>query len=178
MKYILLFIKLTLRYLLKPLSFVPAILVMLMIFYFSSQPAESSADQSRAFTRRVIIKIDSTFDMDWSDAQIDRYESRLGHYVRKAAHMAEFFLLAFTLCIPLYVYGVRGAKLILTAGTVCILYAISDELHQGAVAGRSPSAKDVFIDSVGALFGLGLGHFMSWLGSATIFRPLRLNPRN
>ena len=175
MKYLLLFLKLTLRYLLKPLSFVPAVTVMVMIFYFSSQPAEESAAQSQYITRRVVTKIDSTFDMEWSDEQIAIYEIRLEHYIRKAAHMAEYFLLAFTLAVPLYVYGVRGAKLILTAGIICVLYAVSDEFHQSLVSGRGPALKDVCIDSAGALIGLLLGHFLSWLGSATLFRPLRLH---
>ena len=77
MKYLLLFIKLTLRYLLKPLSFVPAILVMIMIFYFSSQPADASSASSLGITHRVVVKIDRTFDMEWTDAQISRYETRV-----------------------------------------------------------------------------------------------------
>ena len=175
MKYLLHFIKLTLRYLLKPLSFVPAILVMIMIFYFSSQPADASSASSLGITHRVVVKIDRTFDMEWTDAQISRYETRLEHYVRKAAHMIEYFLLAFTLSVPLYVYGTRGAKLILTTGIFCVLFAVSDEFHQSMVQGRSSSLKDVGIDSAGALLGLTSGHFLSWLFGATVFRPLRLN---
>ena len=35
-----------------------------------------------------------------------------------------------------------------------VLYAASDELHQGFVAGRHPSALDVAIDASGALLAL------------------------
>ena len=43
MKYVGLFIKKLLRYLLKPLSFLPAIAVMYLIFHFSAQDGASSA---------------------------------------------------------------------------------------------------------------------------------------
>ena len=35
-----------------------------------------------------------------------------------------------------------------------VLYAVSDELHQGFVAGRHPSAVDVAIDASGAPLAL------------------------
>ena len=35
-------------------------------------------------------------------------------------------------------------------------YAITDELHQGLVAGRDPSPVDVGIDTVGALVAIGI----------------------
>ena len=40
------------------------------------------------------------------------------------------------------------------AFALTVLYAVSDELHQGFVAGRHPSAFDVAIDAAGALLAL------------------------
>ena len=42
------------------------------------------------------------------------------YYVRKAAHMTEYFLLAIAISFPLYVYGVRGIWLMLLARNVCV----------------------------------------------------------
>ena len=39
----------------------------------------------------------------------------------------------------------------------CFLYAITDEFHQGITPGRTPLIQDVFIDALGAVFGVGLG---------------------
>ena len=39
---------------------------------------------------------------------------------------------------------------------VCVLYAISDEVHQLFVSGRGAQVKDVLIDSAGAIVGVGL----------------------
>ena len=37
---------------------------------------------------------------------------------------------------------------------ICILYAISDKLHQLFVIGRSCELRDVFIDSLGSVSGI------------------------
>jgi VanZ family protein len=38
----------------------------------------------------------------------------------------------------------------------CILYAISDEVHQLFVLGRGAQVVDVLIDSLGAFVGIGM----------------------
>lgn len=177
MNYFWLFVKKTLRFLLKPLSFVPAILVMCMIFGFSAQDAGESTTESRMVTAKIVHTVDSALDMGWSEQQMDVYVVKLEHYVRKAAHFSEYFLLAVTLTIPLYVYGVRGIGLVILAGLFCVSFAALDEYHQTFSFGRSPSKRDVLIDSSGSFFGILLSQFFCWLGSATIFRPLRLEKK-
>ena len=54
--------------------------------------------------------------------------------------------------------GIRGIVLILS---MCVLYAISDEVHQFFVPGRGPQAKDVFIDSAGAVVGICMYRMIS-----------------
>jgi VanZ family protein len=41
----------------------------------------------------------------------------------------------------------------LAAFAICVLYAASDEFHQGFVADRGPSIVDVMIDSAGVMAG-------------------------
>ena len=73
--------------------------------------------------------------------------------VRKAGHMAVFGILALlvwrALATTTRVHWTELWALVLT-----VLYAISDELHQGAVDGRHASALDVGIDSVGAVIAI------------------------
>ena len=38
----------------------------------------------------------------------------------------------------------------------CFLYAVSDEFHQMFSGGRTASPKDVCIDTLGVLFGIGI----------------------
>ena len=94
------------------------------------------------------------------------------YYVRKAAHMTEYFLLAIAISFPLYVYGVRGIWLMLLAGIVCVGFAGLDEYHQSFVDARTPAVKDVGIDSIGVFAGIIMMQFICFLGRVTLFRPL------
>ena len=68
MKYIWLFIKTVLRLVLKPLSFVPAIIVMYCIFNFSSQSGVSSAQLSYKVTHKLVETVDTIADLELTDA--------------------------------------------------------------------------------------------------------------
>ncbi len=177
MKYVGLFIKKLLRYLLKPLSFVPAILVMYLIFSFSSQDGVSSARLSLAVSRKVVTVADEVLEKDWDAQQIAHYTERIHYYVRKTAHVTEYFVLAVTVAFPLYVYGVRGLWLVFSAGIFCVSFAGLDEYHQSFVAGRGPSVRDVAIDSIGVLPGIILVRIVGFIGRKTIFRPLALRKK-
>ena len=177
MKYVGLFIKKLLRYLLKPLSFVPAILVMYLIFSFSSQDGVSSARLSLAVSRKVVTVADEVLEKDWDAQQIAHYTERIHYYVRKTAHVTEYFVLAVTVAFPLYVYGVRGLWLVFSAGIFCVSFAGLDEYHQSFVAGRGPSVRDVAINSIGVLPGIILVRIVGFIGRKTIFRPLALRKK-
>jgi VanZ family protein len=82
-------------------------------------------------------------------------------YVRKAAHVTEFAVLAMLLWRALrgtfrrdqQVWSRRRAAL---AWVGAVGFAMSDELHQKFVPGRQGAWMDVAIDSVGAAAGLAL----------------------
>ena len=177
MKYIGLFIKKLLRYLLKPLSFLPAIVVMYLIFSFSSQDGVSSARLSRMVSEKVVVTADQVLEKGWSAEQIAAYTEQIHYYVRKTAHVTEYFVLAVTVAFPLYVYGIRGLWLVLLAGVFCVSFAGLDEYHQSFVAGRGPSPRDVAVDSIGILPGILLVRIVGFIGRKTIFRPLALHKK-
>lgn len=172
MKYIWLFIKTLLRMVLKPLSFVPAILVMAMIFHFSSQGGTDSGALSYKVSTVIVKVVDKALDKEWSEEQIADYAERYHIYVRKLAHFTEYFILAVSVAFPLYVYGMRGIWLVIFAGAFCVGFACLDEYHQSFVAGRTPSKRDVFIDSCGAFFGILVTRIIGFIGRKTIFAPL------
>lgn len=74
----------------------------------------------------------------------------------KVLHVIEFTGLGF-LALRAFHGGLRRPELAptLRAGTVIVLWAISDELHQSFVPGRDASALDVVADVIG--FGVALG---------------------
>lgn len=172
MKYFLMYIKQTLRFVLKPMSFIPAICMMVLIFNFSEQDGEASSMLSYRVGVEVLTIANETFDKGWTQETIDRL-SREGQFlIRKTAHFTEYFMLAVSVAFPLYVYGVRGIWLMISAGAFCVGFACLDEYHQSFVAGRSPQKKDVFIDSCGVFLGIIVTRIVGWTGRMTIFRPL------
>ena len=149
--------------LLKPFSFIPAILMMSMIFSFSSQNGTESSQLSEKVARGIFITIDHVMDRGWDDEKIQELADEYQYPVRKLAHMTEYCLLAICVSLPLYVYGLRGFALTFLAGILCVAFAASDEFHQTMVANRGPSVKDVGIDSIGVLFGITFVRLFCWI---------------
>lgn len=174
MKYFLLFIKKLLRYTLKPLSFLPAILMMVVIFHFSSQPGAASADISLTATQKILDFAEEYLHWDLDYDTVERNLLTINYYVRKLAHFMEYFIFAFSVSLPLYVYGLRGWKLVVCAGIFCVGFSALDEFHQSFVPGRTSTPKDVLIDSIGIFPGIFSSRILGWLGRKTIFKPLSL----
>ena len=133
--------------LLKPLSFLPALLMMYIIFSFSAQPGEVSGNLSYKISYEIIETKSELLSENLSSEEIAYKADGIHYYVRKAAHMTEYFLLAIAISFPLYVYmGFAGL----------------DEYHQSFVDARTPAVKDVGIDSIGAFIGILLVQAFCW----------------
>lgn len=174
MKYIALTIKKTFRYLLKPLSFVPALCMMYVIYSFSAQPAVESSQLSMEVGEKLISSTSNFLNLGLDPSQIAYYTASFQFYIRKLAHITEYFLLAVSVTLPLYVYRIRGFRLIIIAGIFCVGFASLDEFHQYFVAGRTATPRDVGIDSIGIFIGIYATRIFGFLGRKTIFAPLSL----
>ena len=150
------------KMLLKPFSFVPALLMMYVIFSFSAQTGEVSGALSYKISYKIVETKNEVFNENKSPEELSCAADRIHYYVRKAAHMTEYFLLAVAISFPLYVYGVRGIWLMILAGIVCVGFAGLDEYHQSFVDARTPAVKDVGIDSMGAFIGILLVQAFCW----------------
>ncbi len=166
------------RYLLKPLSFLPAIIVMVAIYHFSAQSGAESSRLSYRVSHKIVTLTDRIAGKGWSEEEITAETQRIHYYVRKGAHMTEYFILAACVAFPFYVYGVRGFKLIFFVGLFCVAFAATDEYHQSFVSGRGASPKDVAIDSIGILPGILCTMLIGWIGRKTLFAPLSLEKHN
>ena len=149
-------------HLLKPLSFLPAIVMMYVIYSFSAQTGEVSGALSYEVSYQIVETKNEVLNENKSYDELAYSASSIEFYVRKAAHMTEYCLLAIAISFPLYVYGVRGIWLILLAGVICVGFAGLDEYHQSFVANRSPSVRDVGIDSIGVTVGILLVQAFCW----------------
>ena len=102
------FVKALLRFLLKPLSFIPALLMMYIIFSFSAQDGAASANLSYKVSHKAVSIADRALDLELTDQQVARCIRKIHFYVRKLAHFSEYFLLAITVAFPLYVDSLKG----------------------------------------------------------------------
>lgn len=120
---------------------------MTIIFILSSQPADQSGNLSMGVTEFIIRPATST------DAAVT---NRLNHMVRKNAHLFTYLILGILVMNAVRRSGMSGYGAITVSLGICVLYAISDELHQLFVAGRGAQTRDVLIDCTGALLGISL----------------------
>lgn len=168
-----------LRFLLKPLAFVPAMIMIYVIFNFSQQPGDISSSLSLKISHKIVVTADEVFDRNWNDSQINYYTEKIHYYVRKTAHVTEYFILAITIALPLYVvFGLRHIILFITSGILCVLLACADEYHQTFISGRSGSPRDVLIDSIGIFSGIIVSEVICFVGRKTIFAPLEKKRRH
>jgi VanZ family protein len=75
------------------------------------------------------------------------------YILRKLAHTLEYMILAILLFRAFSVQKIPLMRAITYASIVGVIYAFSDEFHQGFILGRERSLKDVGIDSIGVLIG-------------------------
>jgi len=136
--------------------------MMYLIFSFSAQTGEVSGELSYKISYNIVETKSEILHEGKSYDELNYEANSIQFYVRKAAHMTEYFLLAVAVSFPLYVYRVRGFWLFLLAGIFCAGFAGLDEYHQSFVSGRSPSVRDVCIDSSGALIGIILVQLFCW----------------
>ena len=136
--------------------------MMYLIYSFSAQTGEVSGALSYEVSYQIVETKNEVLNENKTETELAYSASSIEFYVRKAAHMTEYCILAIAISFPFYVYGVRGIWLILLAGAVCVGFAGLDEYHQSFVNGRGPSVRDVCIDSSGAAIGILLVQAFCW----------------
>lgn len=122
----------------KKISVILVILWMILIFIMSSYSGNDSSDQSNF----IVNIISSIFNINNIDI--------LSLIVRKLAHFTEYFILGILVYNMIYNLNKKKYMSII----ICILYAISDEIHQLFVVGRSCNIIDMLIDSCGSISGV------------------------
>ena len=126
---------------------------MVMIFGFSTEDREASGDRSHGVTEtivEIVVKDYETMTPTEQEAVIETYHPP----IRKLAHFCEFGLLGVLTAAFMNTLG-KGKKWlwwVIPAG-FCLLYAISDEVHQIFTA-RGPAVTDVLIDFSGSVTGI------------------------
>jgi VanZ family protein len=74
--------------------------------------------------------------------------------VKKGGHLTGYALLGAAFFHAIGRENSARRRWIAIAAILVVLYAVSDEWHQSFTPGRNPSARDVFIDTIGGLLGI------------------------
>ncbi len=129
----------------------PALLIMAMIFFFSSFEGEESTEQSLMISYILAQAGGEIRGMELSPEQLEFLAAAIDGPVRKAAHMTEYGILTLAVWLAL-IHWIDGKNRILSYTVViCAAYAASDEIHQCFVSERSGSPWDVLVDCAGVL---------------------------
>ncbi len=123
------------------------------IFIMSGETADISSDRSEGLSEKIINAFLNMFGVESEDRTfiIESFEVIL----RKCAHMFAYFVLAsLSLCFFFTFKKLSALYGSLLSSAFTLVYALSDEIHQLYVEGRSGSLFDVMIDMIGALIGI------------------------
>ena len=132
--------------------------IAILYFYFislhSSMPAESSTKASEALVKKTYSVVKNVTEVVRGETpKVISYTNVLV-FVRKSAHMLNFYILGFLCCMTAFKINGRRFLNFFIAAVVCGLSgAIIDECHQRFVPGRSAEIRDVLIDLTGVCGG-------------------------
>lgn len=112
---------------------------MALVFGFSNNDAKTSSGISKHI---------ATIFFEGKD-YIDFAEN----VIRKIAHLSEYALGGFLIYALLLTFNINNKLQFWGAWGITTVYAITDEIHQLFVPGRTGRVVDVLIDSQGALLG-------------------------
>lgn len=127
----------------------------IIIFIFSNQNGEKSGLTSRGFVRKIVEITGITNNLN--EEKTEKIIENCQFAVRKLAHFSIYTILGINTLGFMNTY--KKISLRKQIGITLLfgcLYATSDEFHQMFSNGRTASPKDVGIDTLGVLFGIGI----------------------
>lgn len=142
------------------------ILWMGLIFFFSSQPADDSAYLSSGVVKMLLGFLDGIFNGN-PPQFITGIFFNGDHFIRKAGHFTEYFILG--ILVYSFIRSAVFKRVLGISLSVCLLYAVSDEIHQIFVPGRGPSPADVLLDFSAAVAGIVLFICMAKLSRRVVY---------
>lgn len=124
--------------------------MLIIMFVFSGMTSKDSNSKSREIIKEGIVIVDKVFNLNLDDNEINKLVLKFNYPFRKICHFSEYFFLSLLVLLSLRTINVSITKSIVITLIFCIIFSISDEIHQMYVAGRSPLILDCFIDVSGS----------------------------
>lgn len=128
----------------RPIMAALTCLFVLFIFSNSLQNGTDSGNRS-GFVTELLNRFLEIFGLSVSE-----------HFIRKAAHFSEYFVLGLLLLLTLRAFTARLAGHVTVPLFLGLLVPVCDESLQLLIPGRSGMVSDVLIDFTGVLTGIGV----------------------
>jgi len=155
---------------LKKISWLPAVVTMIIIFCFSAQPVIASSKSSQYIVTIILNIYEKIVNTPFLDKIRIQKMGIIEHIVRKGAHFSEYAVLAGMIMLHWAVWKKKGKEWMALSIFLSALYAITDEFHQIFVPGRAGRVTDVLIDTSGAITGMLIFCILSLLNQKRIIR--------
>ncbi len=117
-----------------------------LIFKFSSDPGKISTHKSDSVIKAIQ-------DISKNTLSNDKNKTGFGYTVsiRKTAHVCTYLILIFVASTYITKSQLKSYR---NAFIISFIYAVSDEVHQIFIPGRTATIRDVFIDMFGVVLGM------------------------
>ena len=132
----------------KIITFILIVLWMILVFYLSNQVANESSQLSGGLTRKILEVLHML------DGKTIEEQAIIETIIRKLAHFSLYAIGGIIIFLHVNLYEITEKRKVITSWTIGTAYAITDEIHQLFVPGRSGEIRDVFIDSLGIIIGI------------------------
>ena len=119
---------------------------MILIFIFSNQISNDSTKLTNGILKTIIDLFNINED----------FMNFMFIPLRKLAHFSEYLVLGILIINFIKEFNIDLRNMIIYSLLLCVIYAVSDEIHQLFISGRAGLITDVLIDTIGSMVGISI----------------------
>ena len=123
-----------------------------MVFLFSNQQGNASSVTSNKVTKEIIEIIPSTKNLE--ENKKNEIVKKVNPIMRKIAHYSIYLVGGILIIFFISTIVKSEGRGVLYSTLIGLIYAITDEIHQMFMDGRTAKITDVFIDTLGVITGI------------------------
>ena len=95
-----------------------------------------------------------SINRNFSRYEIEKRVEEIDPIIRKLAHFGLYLLVGISACCLVCTFNTNWKYRVWISIFIGLVYAITDEIHQSFIPGRSGEIRDVIIDTLGVATGI------------------------
>ena len=128
------------------------IIWMIVVFLFSNQQGNASSVTSNKVTKEIIEIMPSTKNLE--ENKKNEIVKKVNPIMRKIAHYSIYLVGGILIIFFISTIVKSEGRGVLYSTLIGLIYAITDEIHQMFMDGRTAKVTDVYIDTLGVITGI------------------------